>query len=65
MDEAFEEWNKGLLNGYDRLQSFNLRGMKWRKGDVARQRYICHKALIQRIERAALNLKLSESDIAH
>jgi Centromere DNA-binding protein complex CBF3 subunit, domain 2/Transcriptional activator of glycolytic enzymes len=71
VDEAFEEWNKGLLNGPDGIRSPSIRqlesdfGTKWRKGDAARQRFIRRKALIQRIERTAANLKLPESDIAH
>jgi hypothetical protein len=40
MNEAFEEWNKGFLNGPDGIRSPSIRqlernfGMKWRKGGV-------------------------------
>ena len=70
VNEAFKEWSEGLINGPDGIRSPSIRhlernyGTKWRKGDAARQRYIRRKALIQRIERAALNLNLPESDVA-
>jgi Transcriptional activator of glycolytic enzymes len=70
VNEAFKEWSEGLINGPDGIRSPSIRhleriyGTKWRKDDAARQRYIRRKALIQRIERTALNLKLSESDVA-
>jgi DNA-binding transcriptional MerR regulator len=71
VEEAWEEWDKGLISGPDGMRSPSIQyleekfGAKWRKTDASRKRYTRRKALIQRITRAAKNLRLSESDIAH
>jgi len=71
VDEAWEEWDKGLINGPEGIRSPSIRYLKekfdkrWRKGDAAGQRFRRREALIKRIEQAAAGLKLPESDIAH
>ena len=54
--------------GYGRHRFVILREIMERNGEKVMRLdrdIIRRKALIQRIERAALNLKLSESDVAH
>ena len=72
VEDAYVEWEQGLiLNGPDGIRSPSIQylentyGPKWRRGDGPRQRFTRRKALIERIKKAALNLKLPESDIAH
>ena len=46
VDDAFKEWNTGLINGTDGIRSPSIRhleenfGTKWRKSTAAQQRYI-------------------------
>lgn len=71
VEDAYMEWEQGLINGPDGIRSPSIQylentyGPKWRRGDGPRQRFTRRKALIERIKKAALNLKLPESDIAH
>jgi len=71
VDLAWEEYEKGLVNGPDGMRSPSIQYLedkfhaKWRKGDKARQRYTRRMALINRIKKAAKGLKLPESDVAH
>ena len=70
MDQAWEEWDKGLINGPEGIRSPSIRYLEekfapdWRKGAAPRQRFNRRKALIDRIEKAAAGLQLPESIIA-
>jgi len=65
VDEAWEEWDKGLVNGPEGMRSPSIQyldgrfGSRWRRGERPKQRYRRRKALIQRIKSAAAGLKLA------
>ena len=65
VDEAWEEWDKGLVNGPEGMRSPLIQyldgrfGSRWRRGERPKQRYRRRKALIQRIKSAAAGLKLA------
>lgn len=71
VEEAWEEWDEGLVSGPDGMRSPSIRyleekfGAKWRRTDASRQRYTRRMTLVRWIDRAAKNLQLAKSDAAY
>jgi hypothetical protein len=71
VDEVWEQWDRGLISGPDGLRLPSIRYLEdryktaWRQTGAASKRFTRRKVIADRIEKAARNLLLPASDVAH
>ena len=71
VDKVWEEWDQGLISGPDGFRSPSIRHLEhtyktaWRKSNASSNRFARRKVIAERIEKAAHNLKLPASLVAH